>query len=144
LATRRGRNELAASPTNETKGDTMSDLNAEFPSTFELWEFVLSFEDGSMPASSWNEHALAVIAVWYLFLLPPGDAMKRLELGLRRNQLRFSHRHGALGDGVDSVAEVWPRILRRVLGAFGEGDPLSAANRLMGSRSIDVWHERAA
>ena len=36
------------------------------------------------------------------------------------------------------------RRLRRVLGAFGEGDPLSAANRLMGSRSIDVWHERAA
>ena len=31
-----------------------------------------------------------------------------------------------------------------LLGAFGEGDPLSAANRLMGSRSIDVWHERAA
>ena len=122
----------------------MSDLNAEFPSSFELWEFVLSFEDGSMPASAWNERALAVVAIWYLFLLPPGDAMKRLELGLRRNQLRFSHQHGALGDGVDSVADVWPRILRQVLGAFGEGDPLSAANRLMDSGPAELRRERAA
>jgi len=72
----------------------MSDLNAEFPSTFELWEFVLSFEDGSMPPSAWNERTLAVIAIWYLFLLPPGEAMERLELGLRRNQSRFSRRPG--------------------------------------------------
>src|SRR5215213_6780542 len=107
---------------NKTKVDTMSDLNAEFPSTFELWEFVLSFEDGSMPASAFNERALAVIAIWYMFLLPPGDAMKRLELGLRRNQVRFKHRPGMLGDAIDSTADVWPLILKQVLASFGEGD----------------------
>ena len=122
----------------------MSDLNAEFPSSFELWEFVLSFEDGSMPASVWNERALAVVAIWYLVLLPPSDAIQRLELGLRRNQLRFSHRLGATGDGLDPVAEVWPRILRQVLSAFGEGDPLSAANRLMQPSADEFRHDRAA
>lgn len=122
----------------------MSDLNAEFPSTFELWEFVLSFEDGSMPPSAWNERTLAVIAVWYLFLVPPGEAMERLELGLRRNQLRFRHRPGLLGAGIDSIAEVWPLVLRHVLTSFGEGDPLSAANRLMGPRVPELKHDRAA
>ena len=122
----------------------MSDLNAEFPSSFELWEFVLSFEDGSMPASAWNERALAVVAIWYMFLLPPGDAMKRLELGLRRNQVRFSHRPSVSGDGVDSVADVWPSIVKQLLTAFGEGDPLSAANRLMGPRVPELERDRAA
>jgi hypothetical protein len=129
---------------DNTEGDTMSDLNAEFPSSFELWEFVLSFEDGSMPASAWNERTLAVIAIWYLFQLPPGEAMARLELGLRRNQLRFSHRPGFLGIGTDSIAEVWPVVLRHVLTSFGEGDPVSAANRLMGLRVPQLKHDRAA
>jgi hypothetical protein len=122
----------------------MSNLNAEFPSTFELWEFVLSFEDGSMPAAAWNERALAVVAIWYMFLLPPGDAMKRLELGLRRNQVRFSHRTSMSGDGVDSVADVWPSIVKQLLVSFGEGDPLSAANRLMGPRVAELQRDRAA
>ena len=122
----------------------MSDLNAEFPSTFELWEFVLSFEDGSMPVSAWNERTLAVIAIWYLSLLAPGEAMERLELGLRRNQLRFSHRPGLLGDGIGSIAEVWPVVLRHVLTSFGAGDPLSAANRLMGPRVAELKRDRAA
>jgi hypothetical protein len=134
----------ASSTTKQYEGDTMSDLNAEFPSTFELWEFVLSFEDGSMPLAAWNERTLAVIAIWYLFLLPPGEAIERLELGLRRNQLRFSRRPGLLGDGIDSIAEVWPLVLRHVLTSFGAGDPLSAANRLMGPRVSELKRDRAA
>ena len=97
-----------------------------------------------MPASAWNERTLAVLAIWYLFLLPPGEAMQRLELGLRRNQLRFSQRPGLLGDGFDSIAEVWPLVLRHVLTSFGEGDPVSAANRLMGLRVPQLKHDRAA
>lgn len=45
-----------------------------------------------MPLSAWNERTLAVIAIWYLSLLATGEGTERLELGLRRNQLRFSHR----------------------------------------------------
>lgn len=129
-----------------TKGDTMSDLNEEFPSSFELWEFVLSFEDGSLPASAWNERALAVVAIWYLSLLSPSDAMARLELGLRRNRVRYADRPGSLGDGIATPAEVWPFVLRHVLAAFGEGDPLSAANRLMQSHDDEdeIRQDRAA
>ena len=28
------------------------------------WELVLQYEDGSLPASAWNESTLAVIAGW--------------------------------------------------------------------------------
>lgn len=122
----------------------MLNWNEEFPSSFELWEFVLSFEDGSLPPAAWDERALAVVAIWYLFLLPPGDAMERLELGLRRNQLRFAHRPGALGDAIRDPAEVWPCVLRHVLATMGEHDPLSAANRLMRSDDVEIEQDRAA
>jgi hypothetical protein len=97
-----------------------------------------------MPLSAWNERTLAVIAIWYLSLLAPGEAMERLELGLRRNQLRFSHRPGVLGDGIGSIAEVWPLVLRHVLTSFGAGDPPSAANRVMGPRVAELKRDRAA
>ena len=116
--------------------------NEEFPSTFELWEFVLSFQDGSLPRAAWNEQTLAVIATWYLFLLPPSDAMARLELGLRRNQFRFGNRDTHGGE-VDPIATVWPLVLRHVLSALGGGDALTVANRLMESRVQDV-RDRAA
>ena len=106
-------------------------MKEQFPSTFELWEFVSSFEDGSLPASAWNERALAAIAVWYLFLLPPTEAMRRLELGLERNHLRLATRPAALGNQASSLGEVWPHVLRHVLGAFGEDDPVAIANRLL-------------
>ena len=108
----------------------MSDMNATFPTSFELWEFVLAFEDGSLPAEAWNDRALAVVAIWYMFLLPPGDAMERVETGLRRNQFRLRERSGALDD-IDALTEVWPVVLRHVLETFGERNPLSVANRLM-------------
>jgi hypothetical protein len=122
----------------------MSDLNEEFPSSFELWEFVLAFEDGSLPASAWNDRALAVIAIWYLYLLPPSDAVERLELGLRRNRLRYAERAGVLGDGVSSVAEIWPIVMKHVLESFGETNPLAVANRLMEARSTLTLHGKAA
>jgi hypothetical protein len=122
----------------------MLNWNEKFTSSFELWEFVLSFEDGSLPPAAWDERALAVVAIWYLFLLPPGDAMARLELGLRRNQLRFAHRSGALGVGIGDPTGVWPCVLRHVLATIGEHDPLSAVNRLMRPRVVDLEQDRAA
>jgi len=113
----------------------MSNNEQKFPSTFELWEFVLSFEDGSLPASAWNERALAVVAIWYLSLLAPAEAMARLEAGIRRNQLRLAPRGGAPGDGATSLGEVWPSALRHVLLAVGEADPVALANRLLEDRA---------
>ena len=121
----------------------MSERNEQFPSNFELWEFVSSFEDGSLPPSAWNEQALAVVAIWYLFLLPPAEASARLESGLKRNQLRFARRPGALGDRSATLAEVWPWVLQHVLAALGEGDSLAVANRLM-QPNDSVEQDRAA
>ncbi|HUQ80828.1 MAG TPA: hypothetical protein VM076_06815 [Gemmatimonadaceae bacterium] len=122
----------------------MSDISREFPSSFELWEFVLSFEDGSLPPSAWNDRALATVAIWYLYLLPPSDAIERFEAGLKRNNLRYAYRAGALGDGASSTAEIWPIVMRRVLESFGDTNPLAAANRLMDADSPRPAHAKAA
>ena len=122
----------------------MSDLLATFPSSFELWEYVLAFEDGSMPAEDVDDRTLAIVAIWYLFLLPPADAVARVEEALRRNHLRLRPAPGALSGELDSLTEVWPVVLRHVLEAFGERNPLSAANRLMDRPSPNSRGNRAA
>jgi len=122
----------------------MSDMNAVFPSSFELWEFVSAFEDGSLPAEMWNDRALAVVAIWYLYLLPPGDAMERLEAGLQRNRLQLRRVPGSRADSGDSLAEVWPVVLRHVLESFGERNPVAAANRLMDRTCLPGQRHRAA
>jgi hypothetical protein len=116
----------------------MSNMSQAFPSSFELWEFVSAFEDGSLPAADCTEESLAAIAVWYLSLLSPGDAMQRLSDGLRRNRLRFAAAGVALGDGAGALADVWARVLRRLLGLVGAGDPVAVANRLMPTHAIEA------
>lgn len=116
----------------------MSDMNAVFPSSFELWEFVSSFEDGSLPASACSEDALAAVAVWYLFLLPPAQAISRVQSGLWRNRSRFAQQSVALVDALESPDDIWPYVLRRVLSAFGVDDAVAMANRLVASRALEV------
>jgi hypothetical protein len=102
-----------------------------FPSSFELWDFVVSFEEGSLPAAACTDQSLAVIAIWYLSLLPPTEAMERLEVGLGRNRFRFEGAADGAGERMESLADVWPRVLRRVLVALGSDGAVAIANRLM-------------
>jgi len=122
----------------------MSDMSLAFPSSFELWDFVSAFENGSLPTTACTEDALASVAVWYLSVASPAEAMRRLEVGLKRNHLRFAARSVALGDGAGGFAEVWASVLRRVLGIFGANDPVAVANRLMPKRAADIAEEREA
>ena len=121
----------------------MSNMSETFPSSFELWEFVIAFEEGSLPAAACTEQALAAIAVWYLSMLAPSDAMQRLEAGLRRNHLRFASRWVSPGDGGNALADVWPCLLRRLMATFGANDPVAIANRLLPGRSVEA-RDRAA
>ena len=95
----------------------MSTTSQPFPSSFELWEFVSAFEDGSLPAAACTEDALAAIAVWYLSM--------------------------SLGDGGDAFTDVWPCLLRRLLSALGANDPVALANRLLPGRTVEA-RDRAA
>ena len=117
-------------------------MNAEFPSSFELWEFVTSFEEGSLPASAWDERALAVIAVWYLSLLPAAEATRRIVIGLKRNQIRFAGRPGALGEDF-APEDVWPCVMRQVLAVSGKTDPVAVANRLMQPSVVELRNRAA-
>ena len=111
----------------------MPNIQNDFVSMRELWEFVLCFEDGSLPATAWNERTIAVVAVWYLAMHSVEEAVSRLEAAVARNRRRFQRRaDGASSAVVDSTA-LWPRILQQVLTA-SEPDPLAMANRLTRER----------
>jgi hypothetical protein len=116
----------------------MSNMSQTFSSSFDLWEFVSAFEDGSLPAADCTEESLAAIAVWYLSLVSPRDAMQRLSDGLRRNRMRFAAGGVTSGDGAGALADLCATVLQRLLGLVGAGDPVAVANRLMPMPAIEA------
>lgn len=82
------------------------------------WELVLQYEDGSLPASSWNEPTLAAIATWYATNLTPEQATARYEQHFHRNRHRLTNRLGgapvAMG-AIEAVDKVWQSLLTRAM-----------------------------
>jgi len=115
----------------------MSNISIHFGSKCDLWEFVLSFEDGSLPRASWNERTIAAVAVWYLSIHPMHEAVARLEAAVQRNRRRFRRRAADLSDRVTDMAALWPRILQQVLAA-SEREPLAMANDLLSGGGGEV------
>jgi hypothetical protein len=76
----------------------------------ELWEFVLSFEDGSLPAPAWNERTIAVVAVWYLSMHPVKDAVARLESAIARHRRRFQRRAEGASSALVDFTSLWPSV----------------------------------
>ena len=93
------------------------------------WELVLQYEDGSLPASAWNESTLAVIAGWYAANLPAGQAKTRYEQHYHRNHRRLTHRldnSSVATDAIDAVDKVWESLLTRALATQTSAKPGSA------------------
>jgi hypothetical protein len=82
------------------------------------WELVLQYEDGSLPASAWNESTLGVIATWYAKNLPSDQAKSRYEMYYHRNHHRLTHRLDPATVATDAIAAVdaiWESLLTRAL-----------------------------
>ena len=82
------------------------------------WELVLQYEDGSLPASAWNESTLGVIAGWYAANVPPEQAKKRYEEHYHRNHRRLTHRldsSAVATDSIEALDKVWESLLTRAL-----------------------------
>ena len=82
------------------------------------WELVLRYEDGSLPASEWNETTLGTIANWYAKNLPREKAIERYKEHYHRNHRRLTHRRdGAVvaTDAIQAVDGVWESLLTRAL-----------------------------
>ena len=80
------------------------------------WELVLQYEDGSLPAASWNEATLAVVASWYAKNLQRDQATARYEQHYHRNRRRLTHRlDNSLVDmkAIEAVDAVWESLLAR-------------------------------
>jgi hypothetical protein len=96
----------------------------EDPTTFTAehrswqWEMVLKYEDGSLPATMWNEGTLGVIATWYAKNLTREQATARYEQFYHRNHHRLTHRLGGASidtGSIDAVDGVWQSLLTRAL-----------------------------
>ncbi len=88
------------------------------------WDLVLQYEEGSLPAKSWNEATLAVVAAWYANNQPAAQASERYATYYHRNRKRLLNRlDGASVDqaAIDAVDAVWESLLARVLPRAAEG-----------------------
>ena len=84
------------------------------------WELVLRYEDGSLPASEWNETTLGTIATWYAKDLSREQATSRYEQYFHRNRRRLTHRlDGATvaTSAIEAVDTIWESLLARALEA---------------------------
>ena len=82
------------------------------------WELVMQYEDGSLPASSWNESTLAAVADWYAKNLPRDQATARYERHFHQNRRRLTHRldNAAVAtSAIEAVDGVWESLLARAL-----------------------------
>ena len=86
------------------------------------WELVLQYEDGSLPASSWNENTLGTVAQWYANNLAPEQAKARYEQHYQKNRSRLLHRLSSAAvdnQAIESVDAVWESLLTKALEAKG-------------------------
>ncbi|MEO7999313.1 MAG: hypothetical protein ABI852_17820 [Gemmatimonadaceae bacterium] len=82
------------------------------------WELMLQYEDGSLPASAWNESTLAIVAGWYAKNLTREQATTRYELHYQRNRHRLTHRLDSASVNmaqIEALDGVWQSLLTRVL-----------------------------
>ena len=100
------------------------------------WELVLQYEDGSFPASTWNETTLTVVAGWYAKNPPREQAVARYHQYFHRNRHRLTHRldqSAVATNAIESVDAVWESLLTRALDAAGQAPP-GGDERTAGSR----------
>lgn len=86
------------------------------------WELMLQYEDGSLPASAWNESTLAIVAGWYAKNLTRDQAVARYELHYQRNRHRLTHRLDNASvnmSQIEALDGVWKSLLTRVLPSPG-------------------------
>jgi hypothetical protein len=84
------------------------------------WDLVLQYEEGSIPASSWSEATLAIVANWYAKNLSREQAKARYEQHYHRNRRRLTHRldpAAVATSAIEAVDAVWESLLTRALDA---------------------------
>jgi hypothetical protein len=86
------------------------------------WELVLQYEDGSLPAATWNESTLSTVAAWYANNLSSDQAKARYEQYFHRNRHRLTNRLDGASvatSAIEAVDKVWESLLMRAFEAKG-------------------------
>ena len=87
------------------------------------WELVLQYEDGSLPASAWNESTLGTVAAWYAANLTREQATTRYEQHYHRNHHRLTNRRDkavVATAAIEAVDKVWQSLLSQALERAGK------------------------
>ena len=82
------------------------------------WELVLQYEDGSLPATAWNEGTLAAVASWYAMNLSSEQATERYDKYFHRNRRRLTNRLDSASvatSAIEAIDGVWESLLTRAL-----------------------------
>lgn len=85
------------------------------------WELVLRYEDGSLPASEWNEHTLRTVAAWYAKNLPRDKALERYQEHYQKNRHRLMHRRDGAHvatDAIEAADGIWEGLLTQAFDAL--------------------------
>ena len=80
----------------------------------------MQYEDGSLPASEWNEAMLSAVAQWYAKNLPREQATARYRQSYERNRRRLSNRldsNSVATGAIEALDSVWESLLTRALDA---------------------------
>lgn len=83
------------------------------------WDLVLQYEEGSLPASKWNQETLTVVASWYAKNLQADQARARFEQHYQRNRHRLTHRLGSAvvdTSAIEAMDAIWESLLTKALG----------------------------
>ena len=78
------------------------------------WEMVLRYEDGSLPATEWNQETLNTVATWYAKNLTREQATARYTENFHKNRRRLTHRRDGAHVATEAIEEmdgVWESIL---------------------------------
>ena len=87
------------------------------------WELVMQYEDGSLPATAWNEKTIGIVASWYAKNLAKEQATARYEQYYHRNHHRLTHRRDGATvatSAIDAVDAVWQSLLAKALEEAGK------------------------
>jgi hypothetical protein len=82
------------------------------------WDLVLRFEEGSLPATEWNETMLSTVANWYAKNLTREQATTRYQHHYQRNRQRLSNRREGASvatNAIEALDMVWESLLSRAL-----------------------------
>jgi hypothetical protein len=102
-----------------------------YRATDEICDLVREFEDTTLPYARWTHGAHLTVAVWYLVLYGPNEALVRVRVGLRRYNAAHAKEPMRVGYH-ETMTRFWLRVVHQHLRRTPiDGSLADLANRVV-------------